>query len=959
MIRILFSASFVALSLLIHVTTAGISTAEKKNPEPIEEEYMFPIERLKAFNLLSSQNFRLDHFQEVQAHIDKFIGIDAEKMTPEAINEAIKDPSKLILQSDSKKWNDEKREHLLQSSLKNQFNNTIAIKLQGNYAFEAVAKKTDLDLILPVFSNQFFFQRSICKTYLTTSPSFHLSEHINEYVCVLVTNFMPKSILLTNGFKITRVILAKSLAKALETMEPELNSFFKKYQTDYLSKSIDMAEFANNNFASFIQELNFLCLKLTHFLIKNLSAFRSKASKILSKFSKFLKVKGHQANHYALLQILDDFSDEAEIPYSLIKLAPKIMKNNINFNSIDHILIIAGLLRVKHMNSCEALRPFMMQKYFFDCMEMEYRNREIHNVAGECENIYSLWLNILQSVPNLCLDIRQNHEFLHLMMMKLNGAIAHHIKTSNRKVTYATLAHVAKFIIKVYHDRFERLNQFKDMIGLSEKSFLFIYRLRSIQDNEVVSIIIRKKYAVYSQIYEEFGYPSEIMAAFFKEVFDELERNRLESLDKQVSIRYFRNRIEYQCFVIAPPEYDKVCSYIGKHDAYIKLVELRHNDVIYFLLLKQFMTWLSKYDVQYNNFEQMVTRFSGFITQQVDEIALLAVQYDKLMVDPAYSKKKNSIKRTIVLAIAKFFVDFKGVPMNDILEKLLSLINEETIKIFQIRDVFDDSKSEVLESVLLGEVYKRYTDQFHAKKSKKIENEIDRFVAENKKEYDMSFWNEALPVNSLFSQAIIALTVERAIETLMKPDTNFSALLFQGYLNLLLKLTPNEKNQLQKEIPFLYGHYDNWSNELQHLFAIHQQSNLQKIMDYCHKNSQSNKNTNGCYQHAPYVNLVYKMCPESSTLQDNRNCLTRCPENFKDVGFFCEKPKVIIRKLYKTQEKCGEKCKKFGTFKFWINDCPKNYKEVLTFCVPICSYGFEDHGKSCKKIFTGNVNFYF
>lgn len=926
--------------------------------DSVKEEYMLPFERLKAYYFLNNTEFRLSNANEIQAEIDKFIGIDANLMTAEKIMEAKNDKSKFILQNPTEK-NYTNRHHLLQIALKDQFKDNIHIEPQKYNEFEFASKNVELDLVLPVFNNQYFFQRSICTMYLTTSPSFRISQHINEYVCVILANFVSKSILIEEEFKISRTILANSLVKALEKMESEFSAFFNKYQTDYQSKSIDVGKFASTNFVTFIKELNFLVLQLAHLFLKNRTDLRSKAKSIVKNLEERSGIRNTLFAEYAIMQILDDFSTETDIPYALIKIAPSILKHPTGLDNMDHILITAGLLRATQMSSCEALRPFMMHKYFFDCMEMEYSNRDIPNVARECEKLYTMWIKIMQNVPNICHDIRQNYEFLHLMMMRLNGAIAHHIKTSSKRVTCSTLSQVAKFVIKIYHDRFERLNRFEEIIGLDERSHLFIYRLRSIKDHDVIDIIIRKKYAIYSQIYDEFGYASEIMFAFFQDLFDELERNKLESLDNEQSISYFRDRIEYNCLVFAPPEYDKVCSYIGKHEAYAKLVDLRYNDVIYILLLKEFMIWLGKYDVQYNNYEQIVTRFSRFISQKVDEISSLAALYDKLMINMTYNKKKNSVKRTIVLAIAKFFIDFKGHSMDEVLTKLLNLINEETLNIFAFKHLTDKIQGELLNSVVLGSIYKRYIDQTSAIKFKKTESEIEKYVAEGKNENQMIFWNEELSVNSFLSQAIISRIMDRAIEDMMRPNIKFGKLLFKGYSKLLLKLTATEKNQLKNEIYFMLAHYDNWFNELQRLYAIYQHTSIEDILDFCQLSSQSRNNINLCYQYAPYVNLVYKICPESSILHDNRNCFTRCPEGFKDAGFFCEKPQVIVRKLYKIQEKCGEKCKKFGTFKFWIAECPKNYKEVLTFCVPVCSYGFEDHGKSCKKLFTGFVDFYF
>jgi hypothetical protein len=945
------------LFLLVSKTTASSFEVDPSQETPINDSYLSPVEKLKEMYFIKMRYFRLDNSQEVQSQIDKFIGVVAREMSPAQIDEAEKDPSKFVYTLFSADDKSVDENHILRNYLKNQFTKPFEVK-KDDSSDESSLQKDYSYSILSVFSNQFFFQRSICTMYLTTSPSLRISKQINEYMCILITNFIETNDFKFVNFKVSRNVCAQALAEALKTMEPKLESFFKKYQDDSVLQAVNIAEFANSNFASFVNELNFLTLRITQLMEENYLAYLKKAETIENQIKATDKKTFDSGIHLVFMQVLDDFPDGIS-PLLLKRKVSRILKHAPDPINIDQVLITAGLIRNDFMNSCEALRPFMMNKYFFDCLEMHYKDREIHNVVEACDKIYTLWINNLQTVPNFCIDVRQNTEFLHLMMIKLNGAIALQLKKSNHEITALKLAPVTKLLVSTYRRKFEILNRFKDQVGLSEKSFLFFYKLRSITDHNVLSIIVKKKYSYYSRLYDEFGYSSEIITNYFTEVLDEVEKTKFESVDQIYAIRYFRNRIECKCLVLMPSKHHKICLYIGKHDAYQKIVDLRYNDIIYVLLINHFKAWLSNYDIQFNNFENLIARFSMFINQKVDEIALLPVQYDQLMANPTYSHKKNSVKRKIIFAMAKFFVDFKGFKMDQALNIILKKLSEFSANLTGFVNLMSEGKTNTVDTVIRGNIHSRYIDSYIAKKREKLKSDFDNLVVMLKDEQDKVFWNEHLSVNSFACQVIIERLAQNLAETYWRPEINFSTSLFKGYLRVLLKLTDNEKTQLRVQIPNMYAHYDNWSSELQRQFATYQQTDIQTILDYCNFNTNTRKKVQSCYQYAPYVNLVYEICSESSYLQDNMNCVTRCPEGFKDTGLFCEKPKVIVRRLYKTADKCGEKCKRFGTFKFWITECPRNYKEVLTFCVPICSYGFEDHGKSCKKIFTGTVKFYF
>ncbi len=247
---------------------------------------------------------------------------------------------------------------------------------------------------------------------------------------------------------------------------------------------------------------------------------------------------------------------------------------------------------------------------------------------------------------------------------------------------------------------------------------------------------------------------------------------------------------------------------------------------------------------------------------------------------------------------------------------------------------------------------------FQAKIQQQTEEVKSASKGSLKRLYTAYFWDEQQNVNSFAIQRLISMVIALAFQKFAHLPKAGGRLLFSGYIRTLLRFTPEEKEQTRVAIPFLYSHYDNWSPTLERLFAAFQTSDISFISKKC-QNESDKKTIAGCYQHGSDLNLVYQSCGQDGKLIDNANCFSRCPDGFQDSGLYCIKPKVIVRKLYKDMKECGPKCNQFSTFRLYIRPCPQNYREVLTFCIPVCSYGFEDHGKSCKKIFINKVSFYF
>lgn len=113
--------------------------------------------------------------------------------------------------------------------------------------------------------------------------------------------------------------------------------------------------------------------------------------------------------------------------------------------------------------------------------------------------------------------------------------------------------------------------------------------------------------------------------------------------------------------------------------------------------------------------------------------------------------------------------------------------------------------------------------------------------------------------------------------------------------------------------------------------------------------------------------MVYvKKCHEDQIRLDCGICTYRCPEGTKPAfkGTYCLKPSIHQRKLFQTQFSCeqslelGQKC--FKKEKFWIQDCPNNYRALgQFFCDFVCpAEKFEDTRLACVPKVTYQEEYY-
>lgn len=185
-----------------------------------------------------------------------------------------------------------------------------------------------------------------------------------------------------------------------------------------------------------------------------------------------------------------------------------------------------------------------------------------------------------------------------------------------------------------------------------------------------------------------------------------------------------------------------------------------------------------------------------------------------------------------------------------------------------------------------------------------------------------------------------------------KPVPQNNKLLAFAYLRNLYGLTRQEEDELSSEMGFIYKHYSNWDPLLLDSAQSSEKVPWNYLIDKCKL-----YHGNECQLISPTISMAVQTCPSRTKMFFTNRCVTTCPIGFVDTGVFCRKPKVSVRTLHVTKEDCGKDCRKYEDL--WIKNCQKNHESVGYFCIPICPFGMQDIGLSCKKVFEATRSFYF
>lgn len=104
--------------------------------------------------------------------------------------------------------------------------------------------------------------------------------------------------------------------------------------------------------------------------------------------------------------------------------------------------------------------------------------------------------------------------------------------------------------------------------------------------------------------------------------------------------------------------------------------------------------------------------------------------------------------------------------------------------------------------------------------------------------------------------------------------------------------------------------------------------------------------------------FVNRKCQQNFRIEGCCQCVVNCPANWKDNGYWCEKPTAITLAKYDSLAACaaaGKSCVAVGD-KLFTESCPEFFTRVgANLCTARCPLGWNDQGFRCMKPGTYHV----
>lgn len=104
--------------------------------------------------------------------------------------------------------------------------------------------------------------------------------------------------------------------------------------------------------------------------------------------------------------------------------------------------------------------------------------------------------------------------------------------------------------------------------------------------------------------------------------------------------------------------------------------------------------------------------------------------------------------------------------------------------------------------------------------------------------------------------------------------------------------------------------------------------------------------------------FVNRKCQQNFRIEGCCQCVINCPANWKDNGYWCEKPAAFRLTPFDSMSACtsaGKACIAVGE-KVYTENCPDNFTRVGTsLCIARCPLGWNDQGYRCMKPGTYHV----
>ena len=801
--------------------------------------------------------------------------------------------------------------------------NNMMISFKTSEIIDEDIKIDEDDNFRYYYQPQYIFQVAICQLFITEIEAFQYNVDINLFICQYFASLFAKTEFIeyveyakaTLGSKLVQVFsryerqFLNILEKYLINMHSETKSKLKHNLEQVLPKFLDnlltlIEEIATEYIETIQRNYDEIIEPLLDQLTRNNDAFIS---------SENISIKRENALR-VLVATYTVFQYDPDI--YRIRLLETLNYYRLNLEEeelhSEFYEILPDLMITDRYSLCRSYEVFGANNYYGDCgyllMEAGIKDR----VLSKCRQFFISIFEVANGLPGFCERLGTVKKFTEEIFMKAVMELSKNLLLYNN----INLHSISRVIYDFMRVRLEQVNNIIEMYQHStSKKVKFTNEVKTrmfplfnfLRLSFTTSTQLESKVKIIDNYFNEYlgrirkyrlGFSKKVMPLILQ-IFGQLTKNeRSNAIKNKLNNLTFRRNMKYFCVVSNDLRLSAICDSIFDKVTFPFLYRYFNYDFVFEYINSYIQRYVNDFDLVNNNVKKITSFFKIRIRQTIVQI-----------------------RTDLINSLYLFSPELLENLDKDVL--ILILIYAKTIK--------NDAKHKSFEHEIMPHMNVLVSQKLDRLKNVSIEMGLITFFKDIAKEI----------LN--FIQFENVMYFDKLIIFFIREVTDFKA---------------RTKINFMDNLWVIYTHFDNWEYLLNHYMETYKVINTDYLMLTCREERQDPSEV--CQRGNTNSPFVINSCPPFSTPFENGICMSNCPEGFADLGLFCQKPRAIFKKIYRSPDKCDANlgCVKMGD-DFYIDKCPKLYFGISVMCFPLCPYGTIDQGNSCKKKIVGQLTYYY
>ena len=800
----------------------------------------------------------------------------------------------------------------------------IKISFRTSEVVEEEIKIDENDYFRYYYEPQYIFQLSVCQLFITELQAFQESMDINIFICQYFSSLLSKTEFLeyvefakgTLGIKLVEVFgeyeeeYSKILNKYVLSMHSESEGKLKENLQVTLPMFLDnlltlIEEIANQYIDRIEKNFEEIIEPLVDQITRSVDGFYHKENIKITKDKAMRLV-------FATYPSFESNPDlyRVRIMETLRYYAPNLTEE---LHS-DFYTLLPDLLMVDRSTLCHHFEIFGTNNFYSECGYLLMESGIKDKLLSKCRQIFLVVFDIISAIPGYCsrmgkmikviqdiytniiIDLSKN---LLLYKNIYIDAISKNIHNFVQK----RLAKVDNFIEMYQYNTFKKLKftgEVKTNLFPLFNTLRFSLENSSLTETKIRIIDFHLHDYLKKMKKYLLGFSSNVLKIQFQVNSEIIQSEKSSFLKTKLSNSEFRKKMKYYCIISTDIRLSIICDEVFDRVSFPFLYKFYQYPFVFQYIISFVHKYLNDFDLDNNDPHKIIRFFKLEMRQTLDRIRvdLIGSLY---LFDPELLESLDKEVLILIMLFAKAIQ--KDAPWKSLEKDILPDIN------YIIKE--------------------RYLEKI---KNYNVENGFQTFFK------DMA---------------------RNLIEKLEFRNIMYFDKLIIFFIREMLEFQNNTKQKMMVNLGRIYTHYYNWDQYMRYYIENFKVVNSENFMLKCNEERDDIKNQR-CQKGNSSSPFVVRACPQFSSMIENGICASNCPDGYQDLGLFCQKPKVIFKKIYRRPEECNANlgCVKLAE-NFFIDKCPEMYISISIMCFPLCPYGTIDHGNSCKKRIISKMIYYY